>query len=66
MARICISIENDSVLTRFDQALTRAGAVACDMILVKTKIEQGCLLKVVRTKCQSAISEFQTLEVFND
>lgn len=61
MASVCISIENDTVLTRFHRALNQAGSLASDMIEVKTKITDGCVLKVVRTECPWAIAVFRSL-----
>lgn len=59
MASVCISIENDTALTRFHEALNRAGSVAGDMIQVKTKIERGEVFKVVMSDCPGAIAVFR-------
>lgn len=61
MASVCISIESDTVLTRFHRALNQAGSVASDMIEVKTKIDEGCVLKIVRTECPWAIAVFRSI-----
>lgn len=61
MASVCISIANDTVLTRFHRALNEAGTVASDMIEVKTQIMDGTVLKVVRTECPWAIAVFRSL-----
>lgn len=61
MASVCISIENETVLTRFHRALNQAGSLASDMIEVKTRITDGCVLKVVRTECPWAIAVFRSL-----
>ncbi|MEO1662749.1 MAG: hypothetical protein AAFR51_17310 [Pseudomonadota bacterium] len=61
MASVCISIANDTVLTRFQRALNEAGTVASDMIEVKTQIMDGTVLKVVRTECPWAIAVFRSL-----
>ncbi|GAB5454677.1 MAG: hypothetical protein Hens2KO_09060 [Henriciella sp.] len=61
MASVCITIESDTVLTRFHRALNQAGTVASDMIEVKTKIYDGCVLKVVRTECPWAIAVFRSI-----
>ena len=61
MASVCISIESDTVLTRFHRALNQAGSVASDMIEVKTQIDDGRVLKVVRTECPWAIAVFRSI-----
>ena len=61
MASVSISIDNDTILSRFDSALVEASSVACDMIQVKTKIECGSTLKVIRTECASALAVFRAL-----
>ena len=61
MASVCISIESETVLTRFHRALNRAGSVARDMIEVKTMIDDGCVLKIVRTECPWAIAVFRSI-----
>ena len=61
MASVCISIESETVLTRFHRALNRAGSVASDMIEVKTMIDDGCVLKIVRTECPWAIAVFRSI-----
>ena len=61
MASVCISIENDTVLTRFHRTLNQAGTIASDMIEVKTQIMDGAVLKVVRTECPWAIAVFRSL-----
>ncbi|MHA7900312.1 MAG: hypothetical protein ACX94B_10635 [Henriciella sp.] len=61
MACVCISIENDTVLSRFHRALNQAGAVASDMIEVKTQILEGAVLKTVRSDCPWAIAVFRSL-----
>lgn len=61
MASVCISIQNDTVLKRFHRALNQAGSLASDMIEVKTKITDGCVLKVVRTDCPWAIAVFRSI-----
>ncbi|MEL7110975.1 MAG: hypothetical protein AAGL99_17065 [Pseudomonadota bacterium] len=63
MASVQISIANDAVLSRFHSTLDQAGAVASDMIQVKTKVSNGTLMKVVRTECPWAISVFRSLAV---
>lgn len=63
MASVQISIADDAVLNRFYSTLDQAGAIASDMIEVKTKISNGTLLKVVRTECPWAISVFRSLTV---
>lgn len=60
MACVCISIENDTVLNRFHWALNQAGAVASDMIEVKTQILEGAVLKTVRSDCPWAIAVFRS------
>ena len=59
MASVCISIENDTALTRFHHALNRAGSVAGDMIQVKTKIDHGKVFKVIRSDCPGALAVFR-------
>ncbi|MEO1554075.1 MAG: hypothetical protein AAFR82_09065 [Pseudomonadota bacterium] len=61
MASVYVSIKNDTVLGRFQQALNEASCVASDMIEVKTKIEGGSVLKVIRTECPWAIAVFRSL-----
>lgn len=61
MACVRISIENDTVLKRFHRALNQASSLASDMIEVKTKITDGCVLKVVRTECPWAIAVFRSI-----
>ncbi|NQY40775.1 MAG: hypothetical protein HRT80_11825 [Henriciella sp.] len=61
MASVCISIENETVLTRFHRALNQAGSIASDMIEVKTMIDDGCVLKIVRTECPWAIAVFRSI-----
>ena len=61
MARVCILIESDIVLTRFHRALNQAGSIASDMIEVKTKITDGCVLKIVHTECPWAIAVFRAI-----
>ena len=63
MASVQISIVNAAVLSRFHSSLDEAGAVASDMIQVKTKVSNGTLTKVVRTECPWAISVFRSLAV---
>lgn len=62
MATVCISIDNDTVLTRFHRAMNRAGSMASDMILVKTLIDRGTVIKIVRTDCPWAIAVFRSLD----
>lgn len=69
MARVCISIESETVLGRFHKALNRAGTVASDMIEVRTQVMDGIVLKVVRTECPWAIAVFRsigTMELSHD
>ena len=61
MACVCISIENETILSRFHKALNRAGTVASDMIEVRTKILDGAVMKVVRTDCPWAIAVFRSI-----
>jgi hypothetical protein len=61
MARVCISIESETVLGRFHKALNRAGTVASDMIEVRTQVMDGIVLKVVRTECPWAIAVFRSI-----
>lgn len=61
MASVCISIQDEAILKRFHRALDHAGTVASDMIEVKTKIEHGLALKLIRTECPWAISVFRSL-----
>lgn len=51
MASVCISIENETALTRFRHALSRAGSVAGDMIEVKTTVDHGRVVKVITSDC---------------
>lgn len=60
MASVCISIENDAALTRFRHALSRAGSVAGDMIEVKTKVDNGRVVKVIRSDCPGALAVFRS------
>lgn len=69
MASVCISIENETTQTLFNRALDKAGSGASDMIVVRTMVDQGSILKTVRTNCPWAISvfrSFDTLEAAND
>jgi hypothetical protein len=61
MARVCISIESETVLGRFHKALNRARTVASDMIEVRTQVMDGIVLKVVRTECPWAIAVFRSI-----
>lgn len=61
MASVCISIDSETVLSRFHRALNHAGSVASDMIEVKTVIDDGCVHKVIRTECPWAIAVFRSI-----
>ena len=61
MASVHISIDSETVLSRFHRALNKAGTISSDMIEVGTKIIDGAVLKVVRTECPWAISVFRSL-----
>lgn len=60
MASVCISIENETALTRFRHALSRAGSVAGDMIEVKTTVDHGRVVKVIRSDCPGALAVFRS------
>lgn len=60
MASVCISIENETALTRFRHALNRAGSVAGEMIEVKTKVNNGRVVKVITSDCPGALAVFRS------
>lgn len=61
MANVFITIEDETVLSKFHRALTQAGSIGSDMIQVRTKIEDGIILKIVRTECPWAIAVFREI-----
>lgn len=63
MASVCISIDNQAILARFRRALDQDGTIASDMIEVKTKINDGAVLKIVRTECPWVISVFRSFNM---
>ena len=62
MATVCIKIENDTVLKRFYRMMNHAAGVSSSMVRVKTQIDRGMVVKVVRTECPWAIAVFRCLD----
>jgi len=62
MATVCIKIENDTVLKRFNRVINQAAGVSSNMVRVKTQIDRGMVVKVVRTECPRAIAVFRCLD----